>query len=61
MPRLSPDDRKGATCFILKSVDESLNFAPDMTRPITLMNVSYKVVATRCDWYLSVGPPGLYR
>ena len=50
---LSAADRQGATCFISKSVDDSLCVAPDLTRPITLMNVSYKVVATRCNWYLT--------
>ncbi len=50
---LSAADRQGATCFIPKSVDESLHVAPDLTRPITLMNVSYKVVATRCNWYIT--------
>ncbi len=50
---LSAADHQGATCFIPTSVDESVYVAPDLTRPIALMNVSYKVVATRCNWYLT--------
>ncbi len=45
--------------FRPKSVDESLHVAPDLTRPITFVNVSYKVVATRCNWYLAAILPDL--
>ncbi len=44
--QLPQSDRSGATCFIPKALSEQHHARRDETRPITLLSVSWKFIAT---------------
>ncbi len=50
-------ERCGATCFTPKALSELHYVRRDESRPVTLVNITYKFIATLCNTHLSAALP----